>query len=149
MKKKILLRALVGVPIGITICFLLGLNASSLIDDGTFYAVVPNLVDAYGSELNAVYVQTLVVILYSAMWGAISVIWECERLNLLKQTLLHFIICTSATFPVAYFLHWMEHSFMGIICYFSIFAFIYCAIWLIQYLSMRRNMKRLNESLRK
>lgn len=149
MKKKILFRALMGIPIGLAVCFLLSLNASALIDDGTFYAVAPNLVDAYGSELNAVYVQTLVVILYSAMWGAISVIWECERLNLLKQTLLHFVICTSATFPVAYFLHWMERSLMGVVGYFSIFVFIYFATWLIQYLSMRRNIKRLNESLRK
>lgn len=149
MKKKILFRALMGIPIGLAVCTVLSINASALIDDGTFYAVAPSLIEAYGSELNAMYVQTILVSLYGAMWGAISVIGECERLNLLKQTALHFIICTSATFPVAYFLHWMEHSFMGIVRYFLIFVFIYFVIWLSQYIAMRRNIKRLNESLRK
>ena len=44
MKKKILTRALLGAPIGLTICVLCTIVISLLIGDGTYYPVSPDLI---------------------------------------------------------------------------------------------------------
>ena len=74
-------------------------------------------------------------------------IWESERLNLLTQTLLHLAICSCATFPTAWLLHWMHHSAGGVLSYFAIFGGIYLIIWLSQYWSIRRRLKQVNDQL--
>lgn len=58
MKKKVLLRALLGAPIGLSIGFLVTLLVSAGFGDGKFYPVTPELTALCGMELRAVAVQT-------------------------------------------------------------------------------------------
>lgn len=76
MKKKVLLRALLGAPIGLSIGFLVTLLVSAGFGDGKFYPVTPELTALCGTELRAVAVQTAVLLLCGAVWAAASVIWE-------------------------------------------------------------------------
>lgn len=82
-------------------------------------------------------------------FAASSVIWEMEDWGIVKQTGIYFGIVSVIMMPVAYFLYWMEHSVMGFLSYFGIFAFIFIIIWLIQFFTGRRIVKRLNENLNK
>ena len=58
MKKKLLLRGLLGVPLGIAIGHIITVIVSLCIGDGLFYPVRPELVGAMRGELNAVLLQT-------------------------------------------------------------------------------------------
>lgn len=149
MLKKVLLRCLFGAPIGLAIGTVITIIISLVVGDGTYYAVVPELIADCGSEINAVVFQSVLSLIYGAAWAGASVIWENERWSILKQTVIHLIICSAATFPIAYFARWMPHNANGVLLYFGIFVVIYIVIWLSQYSSMKKKVQQINERLNK
>ncbi len=149
MKKKIILRCLVGAPIGVTISTLVTILISARVGDGGFYPFPPELAADFGSELNAMLVQTGCSLLYGAAWAGASVIWEMERWSLLRMTAVHLVVCSLASFPIAYFLRWIPRNGVGIPIYFGIFFGIYLIIWLSQYLSIRAKVRSMNRKLQK
>ena len=147
MKKKILLRCLLGAPLGLAISTIITIFISYAMGDGSYYAVVPELVRDCGSEINAVALQAVCSLLYGAAWAGASMIWEADGWSLLKMTVAHLLICSLATFPVAYLMRWMDHSLSGIALYFGIFLATYAVIWITQYSAMKRKIDELNSSL--
>ena len=145
--KKAGLRALIGAPVGMAISTIIAVLDSWFIGDGKFYAVVPELAADLGSEIGAVTIQVLCSMLFGAAFAGASVIWE-KDCSLTKMTLLHFLICSAATFPIAYLLRWMDHTAGGVLKYFGQFLAIYVAIWIIQYMRLRRNVNALNKKVK-
>ena len=78
MKKEILKRSLFGAPLGIAIGVIITIIISLTVGDGRFYAVVPELVNDMGSEINAVTLQTVLSMVYGAAWAGASVVWDAE-----------------------------------------------------------------------
>lgn len=148
MKKKILQRCLMGAPIGLAISTIITIIISLAVGDGNYYPVVPELITDYGTEIHAVLLQTIFSLLYGAAWGGASIIWEMENWSILRQTLTHLVICSLATFPIAFFMRWMEHTIFGILRYFGIFFAIYLIIWLSQYANMKKRVNEMNRKVR-
>ena len=148
MKKKVIKRCLIGAPIGLSISFIITLIISIIINKGEYYPVVPQLTSLCGNELNAVIIQTVCSLIYGAVFGGASAIWEVEKLSLLKQTVIHCLIISVSSFPIAYFMYWMPHSFWGIAGYIAIFFFIYFFIWISWYFAMRKRIRELNEKIK-
>ena len=111
--------------------------------------LLAQLVLDLGNEINAVLVQTLLCGILGAGFAAASVIWEMEDWSLVKQTGLYFLISSLLMIPVAWLANWMEHSFRGFVIYFGIFLIIFVIIWLIQYLFIRENIKKMNAKITK
>lgn len=108
-KKNI--RALsLGAPIGLTICTMITIVFSLIYGDGEYLAVSHDLAAQCGSEIEAVILQTAFGMLYGAIWGGASVIWEMENWSLMKMTITHLVICSVISFPIAYFMQWMPHN---------------------------------------
>ncbi len=147
MLKKVLLRCLFGAPIGLAIGTIITIIISLVLGDGAYYAVVPELIQDCGSEINAVVFQSVLSLVYGAAWAGASLVWEVERWSILRQTVTHLIICSAATFPIAYFARWMPHNAHGILLYFGIFAAVYIVIWLTQYSAMKKKVDQLNQKL--
>ena len=145
--KKILKRCLLGAPIGLAISILITIIISYAVGDGGYHAVVPALVSDCGSEIDAVTLQAAVSMLYGAAWAGASLIWENESWSILRMTITHLIICSAATFPVAFFLRWMERSAKGIALYFGMFAGIYAVVWISQYCAMKRKIDAINSKI--
>lgn len=149
MKKKMLFRCLIGAALGLALSTLITVVISLLVGDGNYYPVVPDLISDCGGELNAVLLQTVFSLLYGAAWAGASAIWEKENWSLFRQTFTHFLICSAATFPIAYFMYWMSHTFFGILSYFGIFFGIYLFIWIVQYHLIKKSLKQVNIQVRK
>ncbi len=149
MKKQIVLRGVLGIPVGITIGCLITIVVSLGWGQGYYSPCVPELADMMGNEINAVVLQTLLCALLGAAFGACSVIWEIESWSIVKQTGIYFLIISVVMLPTAYFLYWMEHSVAGLLSYFGIFAGIFIVIWLTQYLIVMRKVKKLNAKITK
>lgn len=147
MLKKVLLRCLFGAPIGLAIGTIITIIISLTFGDGMYYAVVPELIQDCGSEINAVVFQSILSLIYGAAWAGASLVWENERWSILKQTVIHLIICSAATFPIAYFARWMPHNANGVLLYFGIFAVVYAGVWLSQYSAMKKKVQQINERL--
>ncbi len=148
MKKKVLMRSLLGAPQGVAVSFVITIVISLIIGDGNYYPVVPELVESCGSELKAVILQTLFSFLYGAVWGGASAIWDNERWSILRQTVTHLVVCSVSSLPIAYALHWMDHSFSGVIAYFGLFFGIYLAVWLVLYFSIRKHVEQLDKKVK-
>lgn len=149
MKKKVFLRCLLGAPLGLAISTLITIVISLTVGDGTFYPVVPELIADCGNEMNAVLLQAVCSLLYGAAWAGASAVWDNERWSLLRQTITHLLVCSLATFPVAYFMRWMPHNIAGVLLYFGIFFGIYLVIWVAQYVVLKGRVRQMNDRFQK
>ncbi|MEF9939119.1 MAG: DUF3021 domain-containing protein [Lachnospiraceae bacterium] len=149
MKKKIVLRSLLGFPLGLAMGYMITIITSLIFADGYYSPCVPELTTAMGSEINAVLLQALLCGILGSGFAAASVIWEKEDWGIVKQTGIYFLIVSVIMMPIAFVTHWMEHSLKGILSYFGIFFIIFVAIWVIQYAIAKRNVKKMNETLYK
>lgn len=149
MKKNIILRSVLGFPIGITIGYLITIFISLGWANGYYSPCVPELIDVMGNEINAVILQTLLCGLLGTGFAASSVIWDIEHWSIMKQTGIYFSIISLIMMPIAYFTYWMEHSVIGFLSYFGIFVLIFVVIWIIQFAIAKHNVKKMNENLHK
>ncbi len=147
MFKEILKRSVLSALGGLFITQLVGVIVSLCIADGNYYPVVPSLTESIGSEIGAVIFQTVCSLLYGAVFGGMSIIWELDNWSILKQTVVHFLVVSFVSFPIAYVTEWMEHSIVGGITYFAVFAVIYAFIWFSQYISVRKRINEVNKKL--
>lgn len=147
MKKKIILRGILGIPIGITIGYLITIFISLGLANGYYSPCVPELISIMGSEIRAVIVQSVFSGILGAGFAASSVIWEIDHWSLVKQTGIYFAIASLLMLPIAYLAYWMEHSVVGFLSYFGIFILIFAMIWAIQFAIGKYNVKKMNEKL--
>ena len=147
MKKKILLRGILGFPIGLAIGYTITIILSLIFANGYYSPCVPELTVIMKSEINAVMLQAFLCGILGTGFAACSVIWEIERWGIVKQTGIYFLIISVIMMPIAYVTYWMEHSLKDMLCYFGIFAFIFAVIWIIQYFIAKKEVKKLNENL--
>ena len=147
MKKKLILRGILGIPIGITIGYLITIFISLGLANGYYSPCVPELISMMGSEIRAVIVQSVFSGILGAGFAASSVIWEIDHWSLVKQTGIYFAIASLLMLPIAYLAYWMEHSVVGFLSYFGIFILIFAMIWAIQFAIGKYNVKKMNEKL--
>ena len=140
-------RALIGMPIGLLISTVITIIHSLNMGDGHYYAVVPALIDDCGSEFNAVLIQFFCSLLYGAVYAGVTVIWEKDW-SLTKMTVVHLLVISLVSLPIAYFMQWMKHSLSGFLFYFGFFLVIYAIIWITSYLKMRKNVNDLNRKMK-
>lgn len=147
MKKKIIMRSLLGFPLGIALGYLITVFGSLGWGNGSYFPCMPELVSAMGNEINAVVVQTFLSGLIGTGFAASSVIWEIDTWSIVKQTGIYFLIASLVMLPIAYFAYWMEHSFIGFCIYFGVFTLIFSILWTIMYIIGRHNVRKMNEKL--
>ena len=147
LKKQFILRFLIGMPIGLLICYFITLFISIGVGDGNFYPVQTELTNLCKSQLNAVIVQTIAGMIYGGMWGGASVIWEVDSWSLTRQTVTHLIVISVTSFPIAYVMRWMPQNIYGILIYCAIFFFIYFGIWLGTYCKIKAQIKQINSKI--
>ena len=147
MKKKFLLRGMLGFPLGLAMGYLITIFISLTVSDGRYYPCVPELAAVMGNEINAVLLQAVLCGILGAGFGACSVIWQIESWGILKQTGIYFSIISVIMLPTAYVSYWMEHSLKGILSYFGIFVLIFAAVWIVQYTAAKHNVRKMNETL--
>ncbi len=147
MKKKLLLRGMLGFPLGLAMGYLITIFISLTVSDGRYYPCVPELAAVMGNEINAVLLQAVLCGILGTGFGACSVIWEIENWGIVKQTGIYFSIISVIMLPIAYVSYWMEHSLKGILGYFGIFVLIFAAVWIVQYTAAKHNVRKMNETL--
>ncbi len=147
MKKKIIIRSLLGFSIGIAIGYLITIWSSLVWGNGYYSPCVPELISAMGNEINAVILQAVLCGIVGTGFAASSVIWEIDNWSIVKQTGIYFAIISVIMLPIAYFAYWMEHSVVGFLIYFGIFVLIFAIMWIVLYAIGKNNVRKMNEKL--
>lgn len=147
MKKQIAFRALLGFPLGVFIGYTITIIISTIFANGFYSPVVPELVRQAGSEINAVWIQYGLAGILGSVISAGSLIWEIERWNIMKQTIVHFILVSVTMLPIAYLAKWVAATPLSLLSYFGAFAGLYFLIWLGMYLVLRNKIKKANQKI--
>lgn len=147
MKKKIIFRGLLGVPLGITLGYVITIIISAIGAQGYYSPCVPGFVETVGSEIGAVIIQAVLCGVLGAGFSMASIIWEIENWGIAKQSGIYFAVISAVMLPIAYIANWMEHSVLGLLSYFGIFILIFIIVWLIQYLTWKTKIKKINSNL--
>ena len=147
MRKEMIRRGLHGIPQGIAIGYVISIISALIFGEGTFSAVIPELVEQFNSEMSAVVVQTILSAVLGSTFASMSVVWQIEEWSILKQTSIYFVVTAAVMLPIAYLLHWMERGVVGFISYFGVFVAIFIVIWVIQYLFWKSRINKINEKL--
>ena len=92
IKKEMLLRGLLGFPLGIAIGSIITIIISLVYADGRYYPVVSSLIDKVGGELNAVILQTVLCGIIGVGFSMGSVIWMIDSWSIAKQSGLYFLV---------------------------------------------------------
>lgn len=142
MKKKILIRSVVG--------FLLGMIIGNLIrfilSGGTVSGVPDLLLSRFGTVPAVVFMQTF----FSGLQGAIpmggTVVYEMEDWSLFRVTGIHFLITMGSFLLISLVMGWCHDTgmYMTII---GIMIIAYILIWLIMYIIYHRQVQELNDLL--
>lgn len=147
MKKKILVNSLNGIVLGVFLGYVLSIVSSIFYGDGNYYPVMPQFVSKIGSVLNATIIQTVLYGVIGAICGGASVIWEIEKLGIIKQTIIYLVIELITILPIAYYLHWIGESIITLVIFILIFFIVFMIIWTIIYIYNKRKINELNKKL--
>ena len=147
MKKKLIVRGFFGLPFGIALGQVIAVIISICKGDGRLHPVSPELVNALGSELNAVMLQTALCGAMGAGFAMASVIWEIDTWSLAAQSGVYFAVACAIMFPISYFAGWIPRTAGGILSYVGAFAAFFAFTWLTQYFVWKKRVRRMNESL--
>ena len=147
MKRKVVLRGLLGFPQGVALGYAITLLLSLGWGNGEYLACTLDLANRMGSEIGAVLFQAILSGLIGSAFAASSVIWEMKDWSIIKQTGAYFLITASVMLPVAYFAGWMERSITGFLCYLGVFAIIFLAVWFIQYVFWKKKIRQMNSKI--
>ena len=109
--------------------------------------VLPGYLAHFQSPVEAVLVQVILIGLSSAVFGAGSVIMELERISLLAQSILYFIITAVVWIFIGCFC-WEIHKYPTALFSVSLsYTASYIISWMVQYKVCKRNVEKINTKL--
>jgi hypothetical protein len=147
ISKSVILRGLVGVLIGIGISYLVSFFYSVLSGSENFSPVSPYLIEKYGSEMSAVTVQLICSAAIGFVFAGATVIFEFDSWSILKQTIVHFLILSTAFIPAAWFCWWVDHTVRSLAVFCFVFIVIYAVMWIGQEIAGQQKIHSINDKL--
>lgn len=109
--------------------------------------VLPEFAAHFSNIYMTVYTQALLIGLTSAVFGAGSVILELERIGLIVQSVLYFLVTMAVWVPVGCFC-WGLHKYPPTMISVGLsYVVSYSICWVIQYRQCRQNVEKINRKL--
>ncbi|MEG2930077.1 MAG: DUF3021 domain-containing protein, partial [Oscillospiraceae bacterium] len=128
--------------------YIISIVFSLIFADGYYSAVHPELAITFGSEINAVVVQTILWGLIGFLYSGFSVLWEKDNWSLFKQTVVVFLVYLLPMFIIGYILKWFAFSVLQVIIFILIFIIIFAVIWIFTYLKIKKDVNALNSKIK-
>ena len=101
-----------------------------------------------GDPTLAILIQVLAEGLYGVIAFGGTFVYYIEEWGMLKATLAHFLMLSVSFFLMAFFLKWYTfYSPTAILVFCLCFAAAYFMIWLLEYLSYKSQIKKINDGL--
>lgn len=138
--KKLVSGGFIGIGIGQTI------NLIFSVMKGSYSPGVPSFMLQFDSQLMAVLLLTLAYMVLGILQEYATPIMDNKGRSLLVNTILHFMVVVVPLLIAAYFLHW-SRNLLGLISIGVIISLAYVVIWVINYVSIRNEILKINQSL--
>jgi len=147
MLKNALVRGINSFMYAIAINVVIALIIIAIVNKPDFIPLVPDYAAHFESGIVALLLQTVLIGMTSAAFGAGSVILEIERWSLLKQSVIYFILTAAIWAPVSIFCWRIDKyptAFINIICSYIV---SYAITWIIQYTLCKKSVAKINQKL--
>lgn len=147
MLKKAITRAITSFMGAVSINVIIGLLIILIVDKPDFLPVLPEYADRFPSDTIALLVEWLLIGLTSASFGFWSIIMESERISLVAQSILYFILTTIVWLPVSIFC-WNTNKYIGSFIGVTLSYLVsYIISWTIQYRLCKESIRQINQKL--
>ena len=142
MAKKLLLRALHGFGITVSVCLLVQLIIAQFAGS----SVTPAFGAHFRNEAAAALAQLGLTGIVGAAFACAAALFEIERWGFLQQGIVHFLVTAAVWMPIAY-LCWMPDSRVGIRIAIGGWTLTYAINWTVQYFLYRHRIAALNRRI--
>lgn len=112
-----------------------------------FVPVHPDFAAKFSSGLEAVITQCILIGLTSAAFGGWSILLEMERLSLLLQSVLYFIVTAMVWIPVSIYCWNLGENLYSYITIVTSYLISYIVTWMIQFRLCRHNVEAINRKI--
>ncbi len=148
-KNRFIFKFAIGFSVGMLTCtFVTSILTTADINDGNAYLCDPGFTALFGNELTAFLVQCLITGLYGALCISSTSIYEIEKWSLLKATVMHFFVIVVLFTVTAFSLRWIYPSDIKVaLIIYVCMAVAYFIIWIILYLSYKREVRIIREDI--
>ena len=144
MLKTIFRRANLGFSVGILLGDGIAILTGSL-SAGELVMVSGQLLNLTDNVILAFLIQTLLSGLYGAITFGTTIFYDIERLSLIVATALHCLVVVGLFIPISFFLGWGSGDPVTFLIMIGCQILGFFIVWLIMYLSYKKQVKELNE----
>lgn len=145
--KKIARLGINGITYGVTVGMILSLIFSYLAGSSSYYPSIPAFVAEFNNNLTATLISVLLWMVIGLFSAYSSIIFELENISLLIKTVIHFCLVYAIVLAVGIYLKWFTTN--GFILVTISFVVVYTAIWVITWLTIKNDIKRINKQITK
>lgn len=147
MLKKGIVRGINSFVYSIVINVLLSIIIMAMVNKPDYLPLVPNYAARFSSNTMALMIQWILIGITSAAFGFWSIIMEFERLSLLLQSVIYFILTAIVWIPVALFCWDLGENAYSFITIVISYLISYIITWIIQYRSCKDSVNQINRKL--
>ena len=148
-KQRVIMLSSIGFGLGVIAGTIIAAFSGTLShDDGTMYLCAPELIEAVGDPLTAFTIQAIVLGFQGVLAMGGSAVYSIEKWSVLRCTLTHYLAVMAGIYTCAFTLRWFSISdTRAILIMFLILTPPYFLIWLINYISYKMELKKINSEL--
>ncbi len=146
---RFLILASLGFGLGIIVGTLItAATATMTYADGTLYLCSRQLIEDVGNPLLAFTIQCFATGIYGAIAMGGSAVYSIEEWSIARCTVTHFFSTIVCLYILGFFMRWFTlEDFSSLLTMFVIFVIPYIIIWMVNYLSCRKELRKINREL--
>lgn len=132
---------------GIATGFLISLFFNLINNSSTYQPSSIDFSKQFSSNMVATLISTLLWALMGFVFSAGSLIFNCEKWSITKQTIMHFLITLVFFTPLAVLAGWFPFGFLGILMCIGYFVIIYLIAWYIEMKKAKVRVDKINHAI--
>lgn len=147
MLKKGIVRGINSFLYAIAINVILSVIIMVAVNKPDFIPILPDFAARFSSGTMALLVQTILIGISSAAFGFWSIIMEFERISLLLQSIIYFILTAMVWIPVSVLCWDLGKDIFSFITIVTSYLISYVITWIIQYRNCKDSINQINKKL--
>lgn len=147
--KKLFSQIINGSAMGISIGLIVSLIFSYLYGGMAYYPSSEKFIMHFSNKLNAISISIILWALMGITWNLSRNVFKIYKWNLLKQTIVHFLISFTCFTFLACLAGWFPLTVACFTIYTLLFVAIYLLIWFIARYQTLKWIKKANQKLNK
>ncbi|WP_407884696.1 DUF3021 domain-containing protein [Furfurilactobacillus curtus] len=142
--RKIIAAILCGIPIGITVGFIISLFFSVIYRSQSYLPSTPTFIAQFSSPLIATIVSSVLWALIGIVFSLTNLLFQVDSWSITRQTVGHFVLSYLGFTPLAILCGWFPKSIAWLALFSLIYLVIYIIVWFISMSIAQAEVRRLN-----